>query len=184
MIFHTQLQIPVLDKIITEALGAISYLEEETTVTTQGTTESDDTQQAISNMLIDTCKEAPAQLAGSASASDSSDKLKTGYIANSTRGIAKVTSLLSFSQPQREKPSKDRGRRFAAGALVFYKEVAIDDTSVSEFQFWTLNPTSNGLTAAKIFLLGQISLVMNGSTPARSSCKTELSKATSLFIKR
>ena len=99
-------------------------------MTTQSTMESDDTQQAISNLLIDTCKESPAQLAGSASASDSSDKLKTGYIANSTGGIAKVTSLLSSLQPQREKPSKDRGKRFAAGTLVFNKEVAIDDTSV------------------------------------------------------
>ena len=81
-----------------------------------------------------------------------------------------MTSVLSSLQPQREKPSKDRGRRFAAGALVFNKEAAIDDTSdsVSEFQFWTLKPNSAGLRAAKIFLLGQISLIMNGNTPIRS----------------
>ena len=82
-----------------------------------------------------------------------------------------MTSVLSSLQPQREKPSKDRGIRFAVGALVFNKEAAIDDTSdsVSEFQFWTLKPYSAGLRAAKIFLLGQISLIVNGNTPIRSS---------------
>ena len=40
---------------------------------------------------------------------------------------------------------------------------------MSKFQFWTLNLNSTGLRAAKIFLLDQISLVMNGSTPTRSS---------------
>ena len=126
--------------------------------------------QAISNLLIDTCEESPAQLADSASDTNST-KLKAGYIANSAGGITKVTSVLSSLQPQREKPSKDRGRRFAAEALVFNKEAAIDDTSdsVSEFQFWTLKPNSPGLRAAKIFLLGQISLIMNGNTPIRSS---------------
>ena len=138
--------------------------------------------------------------------SSASDKLKPGYIANLTGGIARVTSVLSSLQPQREKPSKDRGKRFAAGTLIFNKEVVADDTSVSEFQFWTLNPNSAGLRAAKIFLLGQISLIMNGSTPTRSnencpdtyvvatvfsydessgnyyaSGKTELSKAPSLL---
>ena len=120
----------------------------------------------------------------------------------STFSVNGISSL----QPQREKPSKDRGKRFAAGALIFNKTVAADDTSVSEFQFWTLNPNSAGLRAAKIFLLGQISLVMNGSTSTRSnencpdtyvvatvfsydessgnyyaSGKTELSKAPSLL---
>ena len=76
--------------------------------------------------MIDTCEESPAQLADSASDTNST-KLKAGYIANSAGRIAKVTSVLSL-QPQREKPSKDRGRRFAAGALVFNKEAAIDDT--------------------------------------------------------
>ena len=192
----------VLDKLITEALDATSDLEEQTNT---GTTDNTlDNQQAISNLLIDTCEESPAQLAGPAS--DSSTKLKAGYIANSAGGIGKVTSVLSSLQPQREKPSKDRGKRFAAGALIFNKTVAADDTSVSEFQFWTLNPNSAGLRAAKIFLLGQISLVMNGSTPTRSnencpdtyvvatvfsydessnnyyaSGKTELSKAPSLL---
>ena len=121
-----------------------------------------DNQQAISNLLIDLCEEAPAQLS-----SDSSTKLKAGYIANSAGGMAKVTSVLSSLQPQREKPSKDRGRRFAAGRLEFNKKV--DDTSVSELQFWTWNSNSAGLRAAKLFLLGQISLIMNGSTPTRSN---------------
>ena len=158
----------VLDKIITEALEASSDLQgqEQTTVADNAL----DNQQAISNLLMDTCEESPAQLAGSASDTNST-KLKAGYIANSAGGIAKVTSVLSSLQPQREKPSKDRGRRFVVGALVFNKEAAIDDTSdsVSEFQFWTLKPNSAGLSAAKIFLLGQISLVMNGNTPIRSS---------------
>lgn len=102
--------------------------------------------------------------------SESDTNLKAGYIANLAGGIAKVTSVLSSLQPQREKPSKDRGKRFAAGALVFNKEAEIDDTSdsVSEFQFWTLNPNSPGLRSAKLFLLGQISLVMSGNTPVRS----------------
>ena len=75
----------VLDKIITEALEASSDLQgqEQTTVADNAL----DNQQAISNLLIDTCEESPAQLAGSASDTNST-KLKAGYIVNSAGGIA------------------------------------------------------------------------------------------------
>ncbi len=94
----------VLDQIITDALAASCDLQQQTIVDTDNTL---DNQQAISNLLIDTCEESPAQLAGSASDTNST-KLKAGYIANSAGGIAKVASVLSSLQPQREKPSKDR----------------------------------------------------------------------------
>ena len=109
----------VFDEIITEALEASSDLQgqEQTTVADNAL----DKQQAISNLLIDTCEESPAQLAGSASDTNST-KVKAGYVSNSAGGKAKVTSVLSSLQPQRVKPSKDRGRQFAVGALFLVRK--------------------------------------------------------------
>ena len=153
--------IDTLDKIISEALDSCSSDVQEQTKSNSADNNLDN-HQAISNLLIDTCEESPTQL-------PSDSTLKAGYITNSTGGVARVTSVLSSLQPQREKPSKDRGKRFAAGALILNKDIAPDETAVLEFQFWTLKPNSSGLRAAKIFVLGQISLIMNETTPMRSS---------------
>ena len=48
----------------------------------------------------------------------------------------KVTSLLKDLQPHRERPSKDRAGRFAAGDL--YSDMAIPEHhDLAEFQYWT-----------------------------------------------
>jgi len=61
-------------------------------------------------------------------------------------------------------PSKDRGKRFAAGDLAH-----VPDNEVQELQFWTLFPTSQALQNAKVFLLGQVSLILSEGKPCQSA---------------
>jgi len=72
-----------------------------------------------------------------------------------------VTSLLRGLQPHQEKPSKDRGKRFAAGELSGNLPLHTDGNDVEVLQFWTLFPSSQALKNAQIFLLGQISLIVS-----------------------
>ena len=78
-----------------------------------------------------------------------------------------ATSIIKGLQPQREKPSKDRGKRFAAGELFGNKQTTGNE--VEELQFWTLYPQSKVLKSAKLFLLGQISLILNEGKPCSSA---------------
>ena len=79
-----------------------------------------------------------------------------------------MTSYLRGLQPQREKPSKDRSRRFAAGGLRGNEGLPIDDDhQLQEFQFWMLFPNSTSYRNAKIFLLGQIVVLLRGGNAVR-----------------
>ena len=89
-----------LDKIISEALDSCSPDVKEQTKTNSADNTLDN-HQAISNLLID---QTQTQL-------PSDSTLKAGYIASSTGGIARVTSVLSSLQPQREKPRMQRQRQ-------------------------------------------------------------------------
>ena len=78
-----------------------------------------------------------------------------------------ATSILKGLQPQREKPSKDKGKHFAAGDLLGNRQTTENETQ--ELQFWTLYPQSKVLNSAKLFLLGQISLILSEGKPCSSA---------------
>uniref|UniRef100_A0A1X7VG14 Uncharacterized protein n=1 Tax=Amphimedon queenslandica TaxID=400682 RepID=A0A1X7VG14_AMPQE len=86
-----------------------------------------------------------------------------------------MTSYLRGLQPQREKPSKDRSRKFAAGGLRGNKGLlvdAVDDNhELHKFQFWMLFPNSASYRNAKIFLLGQIVVLLRGGNAVRHAAQ-------------
>ena len=63
--------------------------------------------------------------------------------------------MLKKLQPYREKPSKDRRKRFYAGKI-YGDEGIPTDHNVSIHQFWAVNPQNTKLSKAKCFLVGQI----------------------------
>lgn len=78
-----------------------------------------------------------------------------------------MTSYIRGLQPQREKPSKDRSKRFAAGALRGNEGGSSDEGELNEFDFWMLFPDNASYRNAKIFLLGQIAILMKGGNATR-----------------
>ena len=82
------------------------------------------------------------------------------------------SSYLRAMQPQREVPSKDRGRRFAAGTLEGNQTLlsADESNSIREFDYWILFPSSSRsfYKKAKVFVLGQIILILVEGKPLRS----------------
>ena len=91
---------------------------------------------------------------------DSNNVCGKGIVFNEARESVGITTLLKGLQPQREVPSKDRGRRFAAGNLAGNCPLYLDGNEVREFTFWTLYPDKKALSNAKVFLLGQITLII------------------------
>ena len=79
-----------------------------------------------------------------------------------------VQSLLKGMQPYREKPSKDRSRRFAAGQIPFDKEPAVEH-NVKCHDFWAIFPTDKIVKSAKVFLLGQLLYISESGKPVISS---------------
>ena len=79
-----------------------------------------------------------------------------------------VNTLLKGMQPYREKPSKDRSRRFATGDLKFDSNTP-ESPDVQEVQYWTVFPTNKLMHAAKVFLHGQVVYLSELSKPVRSS---------------
>ena len=87
--------------------------------------------------------------------------------------INSVNTLLKGIQPYREKPSKDRSKRFAAGNLPFDTEV-LESHDVQIYQYWTVLPTNKFVRSANVFLLGQIIYLSESAStckPVRSSIK-------------
>ena len=81
-----------------------------------------------------------------------------------------VNSLLKGIQPYREKPSKDRSKRFATNDLPFDSDTP-ESHDVQVFQYWTVFPTIKSVRSAKVFLLGQVIYLSESSKPVRSSIK-------------
>ena len=129
------------EEIIKNELGPISQ-NEECQVASQSDEDNIMTNQAYANLLLDV------------SASDTEPQYMTSYV----RGL----------QPQREKPSKDRSRRFAAGNLRGNEGTTSidDDNELKEFDFWIIFPNAT-YRNAKIFLLGQIVIIMKGGNAVR-----------------
>ena len=84
---------------------------------------------------------------------DSNNVCGKGIVFNEARESVGITTLLKGLQPQREVPSKDRGRRFAAGNLAGNCPLYLDGNEVRDFTFWTLYPDN-----LRCFFLGRLLL--------------------------
>ena len=80
-----------------------------------------------------------------------------------------VRTLLKGLQPQRKIPSKDWGKRFAAGDILGNRTLHCPGNEVQELAFWTLYPQSKALRDAKMFLLGQVSLILTEGIPSQNA---------------
>lgn len=69
--------------------------------------------------------------------------------------IQEVKHLLKSMQPHREKPSKDRSKRFYAGKIHGDQGIP-HDHDVLLYQYWALNPQNASMCRAKCFVVGQI----------------------------
>ena len=67
---------------------------------------------------------------------------------------ANASSLLRDLQPHKEKPSKDRSRRFHCGGL-FGDQATPANHDVSSFDFWAIHPSKNLLRKLRYFLIGK-----------------------------
>ena len=124
----------------------------------------DESCQALANLLMDT------PFISQQGTSLSIPSTSKGMLTSPSGVSVKVTSILKSLQPQREKPSKDRSRRFAAGDLCTDVCVSSDD-EVQEFQYWTIYPEKRALQNARVFLLGRIILILKDKKPTRSAEK-------------
>ena len=151
---------------ITRELGQLTSIEQ---ATQRISIPEDAANQALANFLVDIA------VIPSTESNDLSDTLShippKGNVSNSQGETARLTCLLKGLQPQREVPSKDRGKRFAAGDLAGNKPLHIPGNEVQELQFWTVFPTSQALRNAKVFLLGQISLILSEGKPCQNAEK-------------
>ena len=75
----------------------------------------------------------------------------SGKVLNETGEAIGISTLLKGLQPQREVPSKDRVKRFAAGILVGNCLVYSEGNEVRKFAFWTLFPQKRALRDANVF---------------------------------
>lgn len=88
---------------------------------------------------------------------------------NTSTTTASVSTLLTGLQPYREKPSKDRSKRFATGNLPFDKDIP-ESHDIQKYQYWSLLPNKS-IRPAKVFLLGQIIYISEEGKPVTSSIR-------------
>lgn len=81
------------------------------------------------------------------------------------------SSVLKGLQPFRERPSKDRSRRFAAGELPFDKTTSCEHDIIN-YTYWCIKPINSRLSSAHLFLLGQILCIMQDEKAVDSSIKS------------
>ena len=80
----------------------------------------------------------------------------------------KVSTLLKAVQPYRERPSKDRSKRFMVGDLPF--DAASDNEhNLYINHYWTIYPTDLVVRSAKVFLFGYILYIAETGKPKTSS---------------
>lgn len=145
-----------IDTIMQKELGSVCNLSQGA-----ATEEVDDSTHALANMLVDIDLSAPPA---------------ENHIQSSS-----LSKVLSGLQPQREVPNKNRGKRFATGELLLDKSANTEttDQDVRELQFWAIHPTKTAIAKAKLFLLGQVCLILSEGTPCRSA---EINPSTELVL--
>ncbi len=79
----------------------------------------------------------------------------------------KIRSVLKGLQPYRERPSKDRSTRFAAGQLAF-NQTPSHENNVANYSYWCIKPLNSNLSAG-VFLLGQIVYICQEDKPVETS---------------
>ncbi len=82
-----------------------------------------------------------------------------------------IAKSLKQAQPYRERPSKDRSRRFMVGELPL-DHVVNDEHNLITNQFWTIHPSNTVLQSAKVFLLSHILYIAESGKPKNSSIKS------------
>ena len=118
--------------------------------------QEDDSNQAIVNLIVDVALLPTSQTCESeSSCSYLASNVGKGSVVDK---VGDLSTLLKGLQPQREVPSKGRGKRFAAGQLLGNRPLHTPGNEVQKLAFWTVFPESKAL---KLFLLGQISLILN-----------------------
>jgi len=122
----------------------------------------DESNQALANYLVD--------IMPSTIDKDQSLPYK-GKVFDSKGEQIRATTLLKGLQPHREAPSKNRGKRFAAGEIISDKPLYVLGNNIEELQFWSVYPTSQVLRKAKVFLLGRITLILNEGKPCANAEK-------------
>jgi len=164
-----QLDETFIESIITKELGPMSSARiPASNEMAQASPQSSDYQQALANLLLDISPVSSESTGISPDTTSSCATVNSGKIVCDGKPLS-VTSLLRGLQPHREKPSKDRGKRFAAGELSGNLPLHIDGNEVEVLQYWTLFPSSQALKTAQIFLLGQISLILTNGKPCHNA---------------
>ena len=132
-----------------ECVSSSTTTAESSAAATCVCTEEDSTSEALANLLVDI---------------DISAAADGGIDIHNSNSLRKTLSGL---QPQREVPNKNRGKRFAAGQLLL--DACSSGNTVKDLQFWAVKPTKKTLLHAKVFPLGQISLILYDGMPSRSA---------------
>ncbi len=122
----------IYDDIISNTLGPTTAVDPNQTASPQ----EPDTTNACANLIMDT-----------------DVSLMDG---DNTISQNKVTRFLKHLQPHREKPSKDRDKRFAAGELPNVSQLPHHDHDLIHFQFWAIHAANQNVRLAKCFLVGQV----------------------------
>ena len=153
-----------IDALMAKELGecvssSATTAESSAAATTCVCSEEDSTSEALANLLVDI---------------DISAAADGGIDIHNSNSLRKTLSGL---QPQREVPNKNRGKRFAAGQLLL--DACSSGNTVEYLQFWAVKPTKKALLHAKVFLLGQISLILYDGMPSRSA---ELNPSTKVVL--
>jgi len=116
------------DEIIDALLGCVA----DTTLAPSSDTEMlPDTESAYANFITDIC-----------TVNDESLSEKN------------IRSILKGLQPYRERPSKDRSKRFAAGEIPF-DQTPPSEHNVKNYSYWCVKPLTSSLRSACLFLLAQ-----------------------------
>ena len=149
----TNVDVNLFERLITSVLGPISNVTNANNDSSQNQTATADVGTAIANLLSDISL-----------CSSDEDVPQVD-----TRG--NVTKALKLLQPHRERPSKDRSKRFAAGELHGDKVPHIDH-DVIEFDYWLIQSPVTAVRESKLFLLGQILFMTLEGKPCHSACST------------
>jgi len=148
-----------IDDIINKELGAMVSTEPDTATLTNDSM-PDDSNQALANYLVDIM---PCTV-------DKDQSLSSrGKVLDSHGEKIRTTTLLKGLQPHREVPNKNRGKRFAAGDIAGDRPLHEPGNSIEELQFWLVNPVSQTLQKAKVFLLGRITIILDQGKPCSSA---------------
>ena len=122
--------------LIDHLLGPVPSSDNDTSATSASGAESQHTEgydEVLGTLVTDIC------LQHNYTGTLNSGRLQSDETGHSSSQVC-VSTLLKDLQPHREKPSKDRSRRFAAGELYADKRIP-DDHDVTELSFWTIYPT-------------------------------------------